>query len=53
VASAILISVGEYLKNSYRPDCDFVDGRIEERNLGEHDHAALQAALILWFVQHQ
>ncbi len=53
MASATLISVGEYLKNSYRPDCDFVDGRIEERNVGEHDHAALQAALILWFGQQQ
>ncbi|HET9838309.1 MAG TPA: Uma2 family endonuclease, partial [Candidatus Angelobacter sp.] len=30
-----------------------VDGRVEERNLGEHDHAAVQAALILWFGQRQ
>jgi len=53
MASTTLISVNDYLKTSYRPDCDFVDGRIEERNVGEHDHAALQAALILWFGQHQ
>ncbi|SRR5213082_794229 len=53
MASTTLISVNDYLKTSYRPDCDFVDGRIEERNEGEHDHAALQAALILWFGQHQ
>jgi Uma2 family endonuclease len=53
MASSTLISVSEYLKNSYRPDCDYVDGRIEERNVGEHDHAALQAALILWFGEHQ
>lgn len=53
MASSTLISVNEYLRNSYRPDCDFVDGRIEERNVGEHDHAALQAALILWFGQRQ
>jgi hypothetical protein len=46
MASTTLISVSEYLKTTYRPDCDFVDGRIEERNVGEHDHAALQAALI-------
>jgi len=53
MASGTLISVNEYLKNSYRPDCDYVDGRIEERNAGEHDHAALQAELIFWFGQRQ
>ena len=53
MASSTLVSVSEYLKNSYRPDCDYVDGRLEERNVGEHDHAALQAALILWFGQFQ
>ena len=53
MASTILISVAEYLKSTYRPDCDFIDGRIEERNVGEHDHAALQAAVILWFGQRQ
>jgi Uma2 family endonuclease len=53
MASGTLVPVSEYLKNSYRPECDYVDGRIEERNVGEHDHAALQAALIIWFGQHQ
>jgi hypothetical protein len=45
--------VSEYLNSSYSPDRDFVDGRVEERNLGEHDHAAVQAALILGFGQRQ
>ena len=53
MASTTLISVSEYLKTSYRPDCDYVDGSLEERNWGEHDHAALQAALVLWFGQRQ
>lgn len=53
MASTAAIPVSDYLKTSYRPDCEYVDGRIEERNVGEHDHAALQAALILWFGQHQ
>jgi Uma2 family endonuclease len=39
------VSVREYLTTSYRPDCDYVDGRIEERNLGEFDHALLQTLL--------
>ena len=34
-----LISVEQYLATSYRPDCDYVDGRIEERNLGKLDHS--------------
>jgi hypothetical protein len=37
-----LVSIGEYLATVYRPDCDFVDGVIEERNWGENDHAGLQ-----------
>jgi Uma2 family endonuclease len=53
VTSNTLISVSEYIRSSYRPDCDYVDGKIEERNMGERDHAALQAALILWFGQRQ
>jgi Uma2 family endonuclease len=39
------VTVEEYLKTSYRPDCDYVDGRVEERNLGEYDHGLLQALL--------
>jgi Uma2 family endonuclease len=40
-----LISVEEYLNTSYRPDVEYVDGEIQERNLGEFDHADLQLAL--------
>jgi Uma2 family endonuclease len=44
-----LISVREYLNTSYRPDCDYVDGVVEERNLGERDHAKLQGAVFAFF----
>ena len=44
-----LISVERYLATSYRPDCDYVDGRIEERNLGELDHSSLQTAVAAYF----
>jgi hypothetical protein len=44
-----LISVEQYLATSYRPDCDYVDGHIEEGNEGEWDHSALQAALAGFF----
>jgi Uma2 family endonuclease len=53
MSSTPSISVSEYLHSSYSPDRDYVVGRVEERNVGEHDHAAVQAALILWFGQRQ
>jgi Uma2 family endonuclease len=47
------VTVEEYLHTSYRPDCDYVDGRIEERNLGEFEHALLQALLAQKFLDHR
>ncbi len=46
-------SLGDYLRTSYHPDCDYVDGEVQERNWGEFDHAAIQGFLILWFGQHR
>jgi Uma2 family endonuclease len=43
--SPALISLEEYLRTSYHPDADYVDGEIEERNLGEYEHARLQYVL--------
>jgi Uma2 family endonuclease len=43
------ITVREYLATSYRPDCDFVDGAVVERNAGEKDHSKLQRALVVYF----
>ena len=44
-----LIPIEEYLRTMYHPDCDYVDGEIQERNLGEREHARLQAILTNWF----
>ncbi|MFP5238042.1 MAG: Uma2 family endonuclease [Acidobacteriota bacterium] len=38
-----------YLQTSYEPDAEYVDGKIEERPMGEYDHAAWQAAIQRWF----
>jgi Uma2 family endonuclease len=43
------LSLEEYLHTSYHPDFDFVDGVLEERNVGEYQHSNLQAALTSWF----
>jgi hypothetical protein len=57
MASAIqtvpaLLTLEEYLSTSYRPDCEFVDGQLEERNVGGTNHGLLQMQLGIWFFQH-
>ena len=47
--TAELISVEEYLSTSYDPDCDYVDGEVQERNLGERDHSVIQRRGIVFF----
>jgi len=46
-----MVSVHEYLSTSYSPDCDYVDGVLLERNVGEKDHSKLQVRLTLFFGQ--
>ena len=41
-----------YLRSDYGPDAEYVDGEIEERPVGEYDHATCQQALQQWFLQH-
>jgi Uma2 family endonuclease len=49
IKAPTLVSVEEYLRTSYRPDCDYVDGEVVERNVGEHDHSDLQTELAYYF----
>ena len=43
----VLMSVDEYLHTAFdNADCDYVDGEIVERNMGELPHAEIQARLI-------
>jgi Uma2 family endonuclease len=53
MASRTLISVEEYLRTSYRPDCDYVDGEVQERNLGERDHSSLQMKILMYLGNRQ
>ena len=43
--TATILSLDEYLQTSYRPDCEYVDGELKERNLGKFDHARVQLLL--------
>ncbi|MGI8744486.1 MAG: Uma2 family endonuclease [Bryobacteraceae bacterium] len=46
MSTVTLIPISEYLSTSYRPDVDYVDGQIKERNLGEGPHSSAQGLLI-------
>jgi Uma2 family endonuclease len=44
---------GENLHSTYEPDAEYVDGEIQERSVGEYDHASWQAALLEYFTRHK
>lgn len=46
------VPVEVYLRSSYEPDAEYVDGVIEERPMGENDHSSWQLALQHWFRLH-
>src|SRR6266852_5540248 len=48
VETKALVSVEEYLRTSYRPDCDYVDGEVLERNMAEWDHASAQGDFLFY-----
>jgi hypothetical protein len=45
IEAPTLVPLSEYLNTSYRPDCDYLDGELLERNVGEWDHSRLQMLL--------
>jgi Uma2 family endonuclease len=53
MATTTQIALSEYLRTSYRPDREYVDGELQERNVGKTDHARVQALLAAWFVAHE
>ena len=48
MAVAARVSLEEYLNTSYEPDCDYVDGVLEERNVGKRKHSRTQGRLYAW-----
>ena len=52
-ATVPFVSVEEYLRSDPQPDMDYVDGVMEERNLGEYDHADLETELAAIFRNHR
>jgi len=52
VASKESFTVAEYLATSFEVDCDFVDGRLVERNLGDWGHSSVQGLVAAWLINH-
>jgi Uma2 family endonuclease len=51
--TAVPVSIEEYLNGSYEPDVEYVDGQLEERNVGEIEHSDVIAAIMKVFLQHE
>ncbi len=51
MASAVPLPVQDYLDGSFdsETEVEYVDGEIENRPVGEYDHAIWQDALLAWF----
>ena len=53
MGTATLVPVETYLRTVYQPDCDYIDGEVLERNMGEIPHSRLQGFFRDLFVRHQ
>lgn len=47
MSTKVLMDVEEYLHTSFEPDCEYLDGEIVERNMGELPHGDLQGNLVV------
>jgi Uma2 family endonuclease len=52
-AQVTRVPIEVYLSSSYEPDAEYVDGAIEERPIGEWNHADWQAAILEFFRTHR
>jgi len=53
MASATQIPVSAYLDTTFRPDREYIDGEVRERNVGKWEHARIQWLLAHWFGSHE
>ncbi len=42
----------QYLQTSYEPDAEYVDGKVEQRPMGDYDHSTWQQAIERFFLEH-
>jgi Uma2 family endonuclease len=53
VAATTQIALGEYLQTAYRPDMEYIEGELRERDVGKTDRARVQALLTIRFGTHE
>lgn len=49
----MMISPSEYLHTSYRPDREYIDGELRERQVEKWEHARAQWLLAVWSGNHE
>jgi Uma2 family endonuclease len=49
MATTTFVPVETYLRMESEPDCEYVDGQIEERPSAEYDHSSWQGVLLAFF----
>jgi Uma2 family endonuclease len=52
MVTTTFVPVEAYLRMESEPDCEYVDGQIEERPMHEYDHSTWQDALSAFFRSH-
>jgi Uma2 family endonuclease len=52
-AASTLVPVEEYVRKTYKPDCDYVEGELRERHVGQYDHSRLQALILVELYRHE
>lgn len=52
MGTSVLVPVEEYLRTTYRPDCEYLDGEVVERNLGERRHSRTQREILYFLRDH-
>ncbi len=53
MSTAVTIPLSQYLSTTYRPDCEYIDGELLERNVGELDHSRLQTLISGYLLRHE
>ena len=49
MATSTLVPLEEYISTCYEPDCEYVNGELVERFVGEYDHSRLQGMIFAYF----
>jgi Uma2 family endonuclease len=52
MGTATHISEEQYLRSSFDPDAEYVDGEVRTRSMPTYSHADWQMAIATWFLQH-